>query len=242
MRVENMEENVFETGRLLISALETDELAALLEQVLVQQNVTEIDLLLEGLDENIANVVYHYVDAAVAPEEPDAETKAAFDEWDKLWGEWSDKLSKIGDGDGPYMINDHEWKPPHFNPGALLDDLETISAKMSPLVNKVSGYGAQPPDLFIEALKELEECLELAAENRFDEIEVLETGPQLTQLVLLWQYLTTFTPRKFIESILKAERELGNVRLKEVEITGFFQRIPAETRQEFYTVQRDEES
>ena len=108
--------------------------------------------------------------------------------WNSLWRLWDDIVAEVGDEEGKYAIQNHHWEAPYFDGSYPSLDLEPIAEDMLGLIDDVYD-SVDSPDLFLEALEEVEDNISLYPEwmgVEYGEAFELERNATLCALKWLW--------------------------------------------------------
>ncbi len=71
-------------------------------------------------------------------------------EWKKAWADWNRVISEACDEEGEYVIREHHWEEPYFDPLSVTGDLEPIAARMAALLPRVFEGDLDPDFSFAE--------------------------------------------------------------------------------------------
>jgi hypothetical protein len=159
--------------------------------------------------------------------------------WNSLWRQWHEIVAELGDEDGTYAVQDHHWEEPYFAGASFASDLEPIARDMLGLIDDVY-ESVEDPELFIEALEEIEE--NIASYPEWMGVEYgdplgLEKYSTLCLLKWLWSGLQQ-EPHPGIalfEKIIEIEELYKLVYLNRNAWVEFFVKLPAAACREIYT-------
>ncbi len=109
-------------------------------------------------------------------------------EWERAWSDWSERVSAAGMENGPYLIQEHHWEEPYFDPSALAGDLEPIARRIRKLVPRVIKEDLVPDfdmaEAFVDDIEEIASSL-----PEWVVFEEFEFGPEATGCLLDWALL-----------------------------------------------------
>lgn len=110
-------------------------------------------------------------------------------EWNKAWEDWNGVISEACDEEGEYVIQEHDWEQPYFDPLSVTGDLEPIAARMATLLSRVLDEELDPDFSFAEAVAEsVDEIASSLPEwmSPFDN-ESFCLGPKATGCLVEWE-------------------------------------------------------
>lgn len=111
------------------------------------------------------------------------------EEWNRAWKDWNGVISEACDEEGEYVIHEHHWEEPYFDPLSATGDLEPIAARMAALLPRVFDEDLDPDFSFAEAVAEsVDEISSSLPEwmSPFDN-EGFCLGPKATGCLLEWE-------------------------------------------------------
>jgi hypothetical protein len=166
--------------------------------------------------------------------------------WNSLWRNWRNIVAEVGDEGGKYAIQDHHWEEPYFDGSFLALDLEPIAQDMLELIDDVYDL-VDTPDLFSEALDEIEESIYSYPEWMGVEYgEPSELEKNATKCVLKWLWLNSQKETRsgiaFLEKIFEIEESCKMLVLNQNACVEFFVELPDDICREIYTYLNDEEN
>ena len=110
-------------------------------------------------------------------------------EWKRVWEDWNGVISEACDEEGKYVIQEHHWEQPYFDPLSVTGDLEPIAARMATLLPRVFDEDLDPDFSFAEAVAEsVDEITSSLPEwmSPFD-CESFCLGPKATGCLVEWE-------------------------------------------------------
>ena len=110
-------------------------------------------------------------------------------EWKKSRADWDEVIGAACDEDGVYVIREHHWEQPYFDPLAVTGDLEPIAARMAVLLPRVFDEGLDPNFSFAD---EATDCVDEIASSFPEwmhpfECENFRLGPKATGCLIQWE-------------------------------------------------------
>jgi hypothetical protein len=87
-------------------------------------------------------------------------------EWDRAWEDWNSRIAEASDEEGQYVIQEHHWEEPYFDPGSLALDLEPIAVRMRKILARVIEENIDPDFSFADAVQESMEEIESGLPDR----------------------------------------------------------------------------
>jgi hypothetical protein len=120
---------------------------------------------------------------------PDPGPAKVLQEWKKARADWDEVIGAACDEEGEYVIREHHWEQPYFDPLAVTGDLEPIAARMAALLPRVFDQGLDPKFSFAN---EAAECVDEIASSfpewlpPFD-CENFRLGPKATGCLIQWE-------------------------------------------------------
>ena len=122
-------------GKRLLKALTKDQLARLLSAIFHLLSEQKIRDLLRIVDPDIKSTLSQLL-TKKKPEKIISDQKF-IEEWHKLWAEWNNIVSDVGDEEGSYVFQEYHWEEPYFDCSALSLDLDKVASKMYPCLEKI---------------------------------------------------------------------------------------------------------
>jgi hypothetical protein len=173
-----------------------------------------------------------------------ASHKRTLEYWNSRWRHWHEIVAELGDEDGTYAVQDHHWEEPYFASSFFASDLEPIARDMLDLIDEVY-KSVQDPELFTEALAEIEE--NIASYPEWMGVEYgdplgLEKYSTLCVLKWLWSGLQ-HDPHPgitLLEKVFEIEESCELVYLNQNACVEFFVKLPTDACREIYTYLQDE--
>lgn len=159
-------------------------------------------------------------------------------EWKNAWRDWEDVVTESGDENGKYVLQDHHWEEPCFDPGSLAEDLEPIAARMRPLIRLVFEEDLDPSFSFSDAVARTADGVGCGLPEWMEpfQAEGLGLGPEATACLLEWEWLAAQRNGAgafaFVDKVRKLETSAQNLELDEKTVAGFVRKLSAKDRAE----------
>ena len=131
-------------------------------------------------------------------------------DWKQAWADWDRVIGEACDEDGKYVLQEHHWEEPCFDPLSVTGDLEPIAARMSVLLPRVWDENLDSDFSFAEAV--VESMDEIASSlpdwmPPFD-CEGFCLGPEATACLIEWEQRTWGREGKETFGLIDKLREL----------------------------------
>ena len=244
----NMNEASQSWGKKLVGALTEEQIERLLDVVTSTGALEKLEEPLRAIDPDLAQTVRALVNPAdttpMASPQAAVSDQKALETWNELWGKWESHVIEVGDEKGDYAIQEEEWHPPYFDPTALAGDLEQVAQRMLEWLDRVFPL-VNEPDLFAEALNEIDENITQYPEWMQGGDEFCELGPQATACVLRWMWRASeglqARGQEFLRRAHHVEVEYERVGLNDETCFKFFAALPEQWWQEIHAQLSQEE-
>ncbi len=222
-------------GKKVLEALTNDQIVHLLDEVFTLSGTQETETLLSNLPADIAGPLSEILRPGKATSKKIVSDKKHLEKWRKLWRRWADIESRLGDEDGDYVAQEHDWEAPYFDGSALAEDMEGIAKEMLPLLEKTYALGKEEDDLFEEAIFILEKGIKSYPEWMGAEYgDSCHLESTVTECLLRWRWLASNSALTFLNEVVRFEDELELMELDRGAITDFFLDLPEEDRRKIY--------
>ena len=243
-----MDEAPHSWGRKLLAALTEEQIERLLDVVTSTGALEKLDEPLRAIDPDLAQTVRALLNppdtVRVASPQGAVSDQKALETWNELWGEWESHVSEVGDEEGEYAVREREWDPPYFDSTALTDDLEKVAQPMLEWLDRVFPLDNEP-ELFADALKEIDENIAHCPEWMQGGDEFCELGPQATTCVLRWTWRASeglqARGQEFSRRAHHLRVEYKRVGLNDEACFRFFAALPEQWWQEIHAELSQEE-
>jgi hypothetical protein len=236
-------------GQLLMESLTTDQIACMLEVVASAGDLKSLMDDFMRADPDMATTVDEILKGGRT--EADGKTKSrpvshkrTMEYWNSLWRHWHEILADVGNEEGKYAVQDHHWEEPYFDGSYFASDLEPIARDMLGLIDDVYA-SVEYPDLFIEALEEIEASIASYPEWMGVEYgEPCELEKNATSCVLKWLWSSLrhepHSGISLLEKVYKIEASCELVCMNQNALVDFFVNLPADACREIYAYLQDE--
>ena len=222
-------------GKKLLAALTEAQIERLLDVVTSTGTLEKLDEPLQAADPDLAQTVRALVGSVeatpVASPEAGVSNQKALETWNGLLGDWEGHVSEVGDEKGDYAIQDRDWDPPYFDPTALAGDLEKVAQPMLKWLDRVFPL-ANEPELFADALKQLDENIGSYPEWMQGGDDFCALGSHATSCVLRWTWRAceghSVRGGEFLHRVYRLEQDCERVGLDREECFRFFAALPRE--------------
>lgn len=161
------------------------------------------------------------------PEAPIASKGKLRQEWDRLWQQWQGVVEETTHEKGKYVEQEADWEPSYVDTTAIADDLDTLAAKMRPLIPRIIAAGAAPDFSFAKAIKDLNEDLFAGLADWLDPglDDGCFLGPEVTSCLLEWEWTVAQRDGRnaptFVDDLRDLESGLERIQLDEEIIETF---------------------
>jgi hypothetical protein len=152
-------------------------------------------------------------------------------EWKRAWEDWNGVISEACDEEGEYVIQEHDWEQPYFDPLSVTGDLEPIAARMATLLSRVFDEELAPDFSFAEAVvQSVDEIASSLPEwmSPFD-YEGFCLGPKATGCLVEWELRSCRregqSPFDLIDKLRVLEESHRGLALDEKTIAAFVHRL-----------------
>lgn len=244
-----MKDKEIKIGRLLVESLSKEQIACMLAVVASAGDLKRLMGDFKKADPDMAATVDNILkggrsSAAGKTEIRLASHKRTLEYWNSLWRNWREIVAQVGNEEGKYAVQEHHWEEPYFDGSYFASDLEPIAQDMLGLIDDVY-KSVGDPDLFLEALTEIEDNISMYPEwmgVEYDEPCELEKNATFCVLKWLWSGLQ-HEPHPgvtLLEEVFKIEEFYELVYLNQNACVEFFVKLPADTCREIYTYLEDE--
>ena len=235
-------------GKKLLAALTEEQIERLLDVVTCTGALEKLDEPLQAIDPDLAQTIRVLIGSAesatAASPQARVSDQKALETWNELWGEWEGQVSEVGDEEGEYAVREPEWDPPYFDSSALANDLEKIAEQMLEWLDRAFPLDHEP-NLFAQALKGIDENINLYPEWMSGDENVCGLGPHATACVLRWTWRAcegqAARGREFFQRIYGLEQECKKVGLDGEQCFKFFATLPEESWQEIHACLSEED-
>ncbi len=215
--------------RKLSAGLSREELEEVLSGALSSLDEAALKGLQKRLDPDTAASLERSLKASDADSVKAGRAKI-MQEWKLLWSEWNEILSKACDEDGPYVIHEHHWEEPYYDPTALADDLDGVAARMAPLAGRVFEENLAPDFSFAGTVKEIMDDVSGGLPDWLEAfVDGLDLGPRTTACLIDWEWRAAKREGKnafeFLDRLRELEYDSAGLSLDGEALRGFARRL-----------------
>ena len=201
----------------LIDGLTSEQLAGLLARLLDGVSETERAALCDELDPDVAAVfgrVLKPPPADTTPNEtPLLTSDAKFaEQFQSMLENLEGLLVELGDEDGDYVFQEHDWEPPDFDASRLASDIGRCAKELLPLLERAAELGLEGEGLFLDLCQEISDGIGLYPDHIYTE-EGVELDQVATECTLKWLDLHSGTEASFLGRLSAFMDEAGCVGL-----------------------------
>jgi hypothetical protein len=244
-----MKDKKIKIGQLLMESLTTAQIACMLGVVASAGELKRLMGDFKKADPDMAATVDNILKGGRTSADGKTEIRLAshkrtIEYWNSLWRHWHEIVAEVGNEEGKFAVQDHHWEEPYFDGSIFASDLEPIAQDMLGLIDDIY-KSVEDPDLFLEALADIEENISSYPEwmgVEYGEPCELEKNASLCVLRWLWTGLQ-HEPHPgvtLLEEVFKIEEFYELVYLNQNACVEFFVKLPADTCREIYTYLEDE--
>jgi hypothetical protein len=228
-------------GQELVDSLTAPQIKALLGVVAKAGVLESLGAQLQAADSDMATTVQRLLartpQGSATDATPPHSTQKILESWQDLWDRWDSHVSEVGDEEGAYASQEHHWEPPCFDPYSLSDDLDQVAKDMLNWIGTVHPLVCNP-DLFLDALTELDDAIESYPEWMNASEEPCVLGNNATRCVLEWTWRSLQEKpqpgAEFLQRIRGLDNDLSSAGLSLDECSRFFATLPEEVCREIY--------
>lgn len=215
--------------RKLSAGLSREELEEVLSGALSALDEAALRGLQKRLDPDTAAALERSLKASDADSVKAGRAKI-MQEWKLLWSEWNEILSKACDEDGPYVIHEHHWEEPYYDPTALADDLDGVAARMAPLAGRVFEENLAPDFSFAGTVKEIMDDVSGGLPDWMEAfVDGLDLGPRTTACLIDWEWRAAKREGKnafeFLDRLRELEYDSAGLSLDGEALRGFARKL-----------------
>jgi len=244
-----MKNKEIKIGQHLTESLTTEQIACMLEVVASAGDLKRLMSDFKKADPDMAATVENILKGGRSSADGKTEIRLAshkrtMENWNSLWRHWHNIVAEVGNEEGKYAVQDHHWEEPYFDGSFFASHLKPVARDMLGLIDDVY-KSVGDPDLFLEALTDIEENISSYPEwmgVEYGESCELEKNATFCVLRWLWSGLQheTHTGVTLLEKVIEIEEFYELVYLNRNACVEFFVKLPADTCREIYTYMEDE--
>ena len=158
------------------------------------------------------------------------------EEWQQAWEEWNFRIGEASDSEGDYVIQQHHWEQPYFDPQSVTRDLEPIAARMRKLLSRVFEENIHPRFSFAKAVQESIEEIESGQTDWMDPFahEGFGLGPEVTACLIDWEWRSArrrgMTAFQFVDQLCQLEVSTQGLGLDDKVVAHFIRGLGADAK------------
>jgi hypothetical protein len=174
----------------LSAGLSEEEIRRVLAGALNSLDQAGVDRLLRRLGSETGTALRRVLDADNSKHSPVPGRAKIKEEWEQAWADWNSQIAEASDREGDYVIQEHHWEQPYFDPLSVTNDLEPIAARMRKLLPRVFDENIDPDFSFAQAVQESIEEIKSGPADGIDPFayEVFALGPEVTACLIDWEW------------------------------------------------------
>jgi hypothetical protein len=149
-----------------------------------------VDRLLQQVGSETGTALRRVLDADNSKHSPVPGRAKIKEEWEQAWADWNSRIAEASDSEGDYIVQEHHWEEPYFDPQSVTHDLEPIAARMRKLLPRVFDENIDPDFSFAQAVQEAIEEIESGLPDWMDPFayEGFGLGPEVTACLIDWEW------------------------------------------------------
>ncbi len=234
----------------LSAGLSEQEIRRVLAGALNSLDHSGVDRLLKQVGHETATALRRVLHADSSKRPPVPGKAKVKEEWEKTWDDWNSLIAEASHEEGQYVIQEHHWEEPYFDPGSVTLALEPIAARMKKVLPRVFEENMDPDFSFAEAVKDSMEEIESGLPdwmNRFAN-EGFVLGPEATTCLIDWEWRSarrrSMTAFQFVNRLCQLEASTQGLSLDEKALARFVGGLGAEAKKDILKgiqAERDQE-
>ena len=222
----------------LSAGLSKKEIQRVLAGALSSLDRAGVDRLLQGVGSDTGAVLRRILEADNAKQPPVPGKAKVKEEWDRAWEDWDARIAEACDSEGEYVIQEHHWEEPYFDPLSVTHDLEPIAARMRKLLPRVFEENLDPDFSFAEAVQENVREIGSSLPDYMDPFgnEGFGLGPEATDCLIDWEWRLArrkkMTGFQFVDRLCELEISTKGLGLDEKAVARFVRGLNEEGKQD----------
>jgi len=120
----------------LSAGLSEQEIRCVLAGALSDLDHAEVDRLLKRVGHETTSALRGVLHADSSKRPPVPGKAKVKEEWEKAWDHWNSLIEEASQGEGQYVIQEHHWEEPYFDPGSVTLALEPMKWPQSEAANR----------------------------------------------------------------------------------------------------------
>ena len=221
----------------LSAGLSQEEIQRVLAGALNSLDQAGVDRLLQGVGRETGAALRRILDVD-NPKQPPLPGKAKVkEEWERTWEDWDARIAEACDSEGNYVIHEHHWEEPYFDPLSVTHDLEPIAARMRKLLARVFEENIDPEFSFAETVRDNVKDIDSSLPDYMDPFgnEGFGLGPEATSGLIDWEWRVARRKKmsafQFVNQLCDLEASSKGLCLDEKVVARFVRGLNAESKQ-----------
>ncbi len=222
----------------LSAGLSQEEIRHVLAGALKSLGPTGVDRLLKRVGSETGAALGRALGAGDSKQPPSPGRAKIKEEWQQAWEEWNFRIGEASDSEGDYVIQEHHWEEPYFDPQSVALELEPIATRMKKLLPRVFDENIDPRFSFANAIQGSIEEIESGLPDwmhPFD-YEGFQLGPEVTACLIDWDWRSArrrgITAFQFVDELRQLEASTRGLRLDEKVLARFIRSLGADAKNE----------
>lgn len=222
----------------LSAGLSEEEIQRVLAGALRSLDQAGVDRLLQGVGSETSAALRRILDADYSEHLPTPGKAKVKEEWERAWKDWDTRIAEACDSEGEYVIHEHHWEQPYFDPLYVTHDLEPIATRMRKLLPRVFEENLDTDFSFAEAVKENVKEIESSLPDWMDPFdnEGFGLGPEATACLIDWEWKTACRQKmaafQFVDQLCELEMSTKGLGLDEKVVARFVRGLSAEGKRD----------
>ncbi len=220
----------------LSAGLSEEEIRHILAGALHSLDQADVDRLLQRVGSQTGAALRRVLDAGNS-RRPIVPGRAKIkEEWEQAWADWHSRIAEASDGEGDYVIREHHWEEPYFDPLSVTHDLEPIAARMRKLLPRVFDENIDRDFSFAQAVRESIEEIESGLPDWMDPFanEGFGLGPEVTACLIDWEWRSArrrrMTAFQFVDQLCQLEVLAQGLGLDDKVVARFIRGLGADAK------------
>ena len=222
----------------LSTGLSEEEIQRVLAGALTSLDESGVDRLLKQVGPETSAALRRVLDADNSKRPPVPGKAKVKEEWERAWEDWDARIAEACDNEGEYVIREHHWEEPYFDPVSITHDLEPIAARMRKLLPRVFEENLDRDFSFAEAVQQNVEEIESSLPDWMDPFanEGFGLGPEATACLIDWEWRTArrqgTAAFQFVDQLCELEMSTKSLGLDEKVVARFVRGLSAEGKRD----------
>jgi hypothetical protein len=229
-------ENEADILQRLSDGLSKEEIQRVLAGALNSLDQAGVDRLLRRLGSETETALRRILDADNS-KQPAVPGRAKIKEaWEQAWEDWDCRIAEACASEGDYVIHEHHWEEPYFDPQSVTSDLEPIAVRVRKLLPRVFEENIDPDFSFAQAVQESVEEIESSLAEWMDPFayEGFVLGPEATACLIDWEWRSARRRRiplfQFFNQLCQLETSTKGLELDQKVLARFVHGLGADSK------------